>query len=78
MRTTKDLKLKSSGGVLDIFDNQIKGAFNLTDEEYDYLCEHMTDEECHVMVAMEPTFAERRQMIEIRNRYLEAFSKSLD
>ena len=74
MRTTKDLKLVG-GGMLDAFDNQMKGAFNLTDEEYDYFCEHMTDEETDVMVIPEPTFAQRRKMIAIRNKYLTQFNE---
>jgi len=48
----------------------MKGAFNLTDEEYDYLCENMADEEIGAMVNETPTFAERRKMLEIRDRYL--------
>lgn len=84
MKITKDIKFKFQEYkvgkpicIFGMFDDQMKSAFNITDEEYDYLCEHMTDEETGVMVTENPTFAERRQMIEIRNRYLEAFSKSL-
>jgi hypothetical protein len=50
------------------------GTFNITDEEYDYLCVNMTDEEVKIMVNMDPTFADKRQMIEIRNKYLTRFN----
>jgi hypothetical protein len=74
MRITKDIGFKDSKGVLDLFDNFMKGTFNITDEEYDYLCVNMTDEEVKIMVNMDPTFADKRQMIEIRNKYLTRFN----
>jgi hypothetical protein len=35
-----EIKIKSSGGLPDLFDNSIKQLFNITDEEYDFICEN--------------------------------------
>jgi hypothetical protein len=53
----------------------MKSAFNLNDEEYDHLCEHMTDQEIEIMINAKPTFSERRKMLEIRNKYLQPDEK---
>jgi len=39
------LGLKSSGGLLDLFDNAIKASYRITDEEYDYMSENMTEDD---------------------------------
>lgn len=62
---------------MDIFDNHVKSAYNLTDQEYDYICENATDEELDVLVTSTPTFAIRRKMIEIRNKYLSKLDENL-
>lgn len=71
MRITKDIKLVTSGGIFDLFDNLVKSALNITDKEYDYLCESMTDEECIAIVGAAHTFSEKRKILQIRNKYLE-------
>jgi hypothetical protein len=76
-----EVKIKGSGGLHDIFDNAIKGLFNITDEEYDFICENASDEEINTFLAAfggletEPTFTEKRKGLEIRNKYLEQYNK---
>jgi hypothetical protein len=64
----KDMGIKSSGGLMDVFDNHIKGLYRINDDEYDHLCEVMTDEETQLFVTENPTFAEKRMMIELLNK----------
>jgi hypothetical protein len=66
----KDMGIKSSGGMYDIFDNQIKTVYRINDDEYDHLCEVMTDEETDIFVTEIPTFADKRKMIELLNKYI--------
>ena len=44
----EEIKFKTQGGFFDLFDDAIKGAYNITDAEYDYIAEHMTDDEMSV------------------------------
>jgi hypothetical protein len=72
--------IKSSGGLNDIFDNMIKQLFNITDNEYDFICENATDEDLNTFLSGfgglddEPTFTEKRKALEMRNKYLEKFN----
>jgi hypothetical protein len=71
-----EINFAAKGGILDLFDNAIKAAFNITDEEYDYICEHATEEEIdHFVSALggmdtPSTFTQRRLALEVRNKYL--------
>jgi hypothetical protein len=66
----KDMGIKSSGGLMDVFDNHIKGLYRINDDEFDHLCEVMTDEETQLFVTENPTFAEKRMMIELLNKHI--------
>jgi len=68
-RTYVELGLLSSGGVMDAFDNAIKECYRLTDNEYDYIAEKLTDEEGEYILCMEPSFSDKRKIIEILNKY---------
>lgn len=74
MKITKNINVhngKTGGiGIFDLFDDVMKGAFNLNDAEYDYICNNATDEELSILTISKPTFSEKRQMITIRNKYL--------
>jgi len=76
-----EIKIKSSGGLSDVFDNAIKVLFNITDDEYDFICENASDEELDVFLSglggldSEPTFTEKRKALEMRNKYLGIFNK---
>ena len=46
MKNLKEgVKLKGSGGMTDIFDDAVKQLFNITDDEYDFICENATDDD---------------------------------
>lgn len=75
-KVRKEIKFKDQGGITDLFDNALKASFNITDEEYDFICENATDEEIGKFVLNDnPTFTERRQSLEVRNKYLEQFNQ---
>jgi hypothetical protein len=81
MKSTKDLKLVTTTpgkrcGITDLFDDYFKSAFNLTDEEYDFFCENMTDEETSVMVNEKPIYSEKRQMISIRTKLINKYNET--
>jgi hypothetical protein len=40
-----DIVYKGCGGITDVFDNMYKQLWRINDEQYDYLCEKLTDEE---------------------------------
>ena len=76
-----EVKIKVSGGLTDVFDDAIKGLFNITDDEYDFICENATDEELDTFLSgigglnNEPNFTEKRKSLEMRNKYLDKFNK---
>jgi hypothetical protein len=65
-----DIGYKSSGGMFDLFDNSIKSIYRINDDEFDHLCGVMTDEETQLFVTENPTFAEKRMMIELLNKHI--------
>ena len=74
-----EIKLKSSGGIFDLMDNVVKSGFNITDEQYDFICEEATDEELDKFSSIlfdnkGATFAEKRQALMIRNKYINLFN----
>lgn len=68
--TAGNIGYKSSGGLMDIFDNSVKIIFRIDDKEFDLLAESMTDEEVDLMMTEAQSFAERRKMIQILNKYI--------
>lgn len=70
---TIDLGIKSAGMINDLFDNEIKLAFRITDEEYDYMAEKMTDEELGLLLEEKRTFAEKRKLIKMLDEYLKKY-----
>ena len=40
-----DINYKGCGGITDALDDMIKQLWRINDDEYDYLCETLTDEE---------------------------------
>ena len=76
LRPEVEACLVAERGLHDLFDNLIKSLYNITDEEYDFIAEHSTDEEIDVFVSAlgnderPSTFRERRLALELRNRKL--------
>ena len=70
-----DIKYKGAGGIPDLLDNLFKGVYYINDEEYDYICENMSDEEMDLFAAMETaTFKEKREALIIVDKYIEEFN----
>jgi hypothetical protein len=40
-----EIKFAGSGGIFDLMDNVVKAGFNITDDQFDFICEEATDEE---------------------------------
>lgn len=69
-RPYEDLKIKSSGGMLDLFDNAIKEVYRITDDEYDYLAENLSDGEVSYFVAEKLSFSEKKECLRIVQNHL--------
>ena len=72
-RDKKELKLVNKGGITDLFDNVIKESFRITDDEYDYIVENVSDDEIGYLVSEEMTFSEKRECLKIIEKYLTKF-----
>lgn len=65
-------KLKAQGGVFDMFDNVFKETYRVTDSEFDWLAEHLNNEELG-LITTDPnitpfTFSQKRQLLLILRR----------
>ncbi len=73
--------IQGSGGVFDVFDDMIKGMFNITDDEYDFIAETATDEDLETLLDglgqrdRAPSFAEKKRSLETRNKYLNLYKQ---
>lgn len=56
--------------MLDLFDNAIKEVYRITDDEYDYLAENLTDGEMSYFVAEKLSFGEKKQCLRIIENHL--------
>ena len=76
----EEIQFKSSGGLNDLMDNQVKAAYNITDDEYDYIVEVMSDEELSIFADgcglgnENISFSTIRGALEIRNKYLKQYN----
>lgn len=73
-----DIKFASQGGLLDLFDNAIKGTYYINDDEYDYICMNASDEELQEIVNEKPTFTEAKKMLLIVDKYMTMFEEEKD
>lgn len=48
-----DINYKGQGGLGDIFDDAMKGTWYITDDEYDFILEHASDEELDLILPNE-------------------------
>jgi hypothetical protein len=65
------LGLVDKGGMLDLFDNAIKGSYRITDKEYDEMCVKMSEEEIEIFTNPENTFTTGRLLIGLLNKYID-------
>lgn len=71
-----EIEFTNHGGLADLLDNEFKAAYNVTDAEYNYICEFATDEELGILVKPE-SFSEVRKALEIRNKYLILYNEKM-
>jgi arginine/ornithine N-succinyltransferase beta subunit len=72
-RTSSELGIKSSGGITDLFDNQLKLAFRITDAEYDWIAERASDEELELLTSELKTFTLKRKLLVTLQKHLTEF-----
>ncbi len=68
--TSEDIAEVSQGGMLDLFDNLFKGVYRINDDEFDNIGGNANQNEIQVLCQENPTFAEKRQIISILNKYV--------
>lgn len=68
--TPKDLGIKETGNLIDVFDNHIKSVYRINDQEFDYLCEVFDDSQIELFVTDNPTYAQKRALITLLNLYI--------
>ena len=69
-RGLESLKIKSSGGMFDLFDNAIKETWYITDEEYDTLCGCLLDDELDIFVSESLSFSQKRLLLNLIDKYI--------
>lgn len=62
---------RNNKGLFGLIDVAMKQNLRITDDEYDFIAGEMTDEEMDNVMGEHPTFAQRRRIIEILNKYID-------
>jgi len=70
-----DIKYKGCGGINDAMDDMIKELWRINDDEYNYLCEYLTDEELETIIPKFKNISEIKKAISIVN---DVISKKLN
>lgn len=71
--TNGEIGYKSAGGLFDLFDNAVKSFARINDEQYDFILERAEDNEMDLLIKEEYSFAEKRQLITMLEKYLVEF-----
>ena len=74
-RNRQDIVFKSSGGMLDAFDNTIKTIYHINDAEYDYMAEKMSDSELDLFSKDELNYSEKRKILVLLETYMKKYHK---
>lgn len=74
-RDYDEMGMVSSGGILDMFDNQIKNIYRINDEEYDYIALKMSDSELELIVKENLCYSEKKKVLSLLNEYLNKLYK---
>lgn len=64
-------------GITDLMDDMFLSLLNMTDDEFDFMLEHVSEEEnefISVIFEENVSFSNKRKMLEIRNKYLKLFN----
>jgi hypothetical protein len=65
-----DIVYKNHGGLQDAFDDMYKQLWRINDEEYDYLCETLTDEDLSSIIPEFKNISDTKKAINIVNNAL--------
>lgn len=68
--TMDDFGHNNSKGLFGMIDVAMKGNLRITDDEYDHIAGEMTNEEMDSVMEERPTFAQRRNIINTLNKYI--------
>lgn len=75
-----EINFKGCGGLTDAFDDVLKSAYNITDDEYDFIAGEATDYELGLFLdgldGSKAPFSLRRKALEVRNKYLKLFKET--
>ena len=63
-------ELMGGTGISGLLDSTIMETFRITDEEYDYLCEHMTNKEMDLFISGGLSFSDRRMLVIMIDGYI--------
>jgi hypothetical protein len=74
-RNYKDLKIKNSGGIFDLVDNAMKEVYRITDDEYNYLCEKLSDDEMNLLSLEKLSFTQKKEILVILTKHLTNYYK---
>ena len=78
----EEVKIKGAGGVTDLIDDMIKQAYNITDDEYDFIAGETSDEDLNIFLdglgdfKTTSTFTEKRRALEVRNKYIKMYNEN--
>lgn len=62
-------------GIAGLLDSTIMETFRITDEEYDYLCEHMSDSEMNSFIGVSDlSFSDRRMLLIMLDGYIKKYN----
>ena len=71
--TTDKFGILSEGKILDVFDNAIKTIYRIDDNEFDYACKILTDEEFNLFLDSEISFSDKRKILTILEEKIYGF-----
>lgn len=79
-RPYEELGIKGHGGLTDLFDMMIQETFYIDSKEYDYICEHMPDEEMDILFTIDTSmqdkevrFSDIRKALNVVDKYVKDF-----
>ncbi len=71
-----DINYKGCGGITDALDDMIKQLWRINDDEYDYLCDNLTDEELCTIIPEFKSISQIKEAINITNKYLSNYESN--
>ena len=69
-KNRKDIVFKGCGGLTDAFDDAIKQAWYINDDEYDYISYNATDEELDLFLGGNFSFSDKKKALMIVDRLI--------